>query len=319
LRASKRAGTLRRSKRWHVSPQRSVYPRPSCSPPSERLSFTITEAEGVGIPEVLMVDVESAPAQPRPAATVLVARDAEGEVEFLLAQRSASLRFMGGAHVFPGGGVQASDRSAEAVRITRVAALPWPGSIDPELDRAHVFACIRETLEEVGLLLGTAIATEQLVQLRTETRSDRDFAECLANLGLSLDLSALVPLIRWITPTSEPMRFDTRFYVARAPEDQHAEADARETVSLIWRSARAAIEEADRGVMRLSPPTRRTLQEIARVMSVSELLAKARAGSAPTVEPILRVIDGKRMILYPGDPDHPVASPALGGPLRSLF
>jgi hypothetical protein len=71
--------------------------------------------------------------------------------------------------------------------------------------------------------------------------------------------------------------------------------------------------------MRLSPPTRRTLQEIARVMSVSELLAKARAGSAPTVEPILRVIDGKRMILYPGDPDHPVASPALGGPLRSLF
>lgn len=266
-----------------------------------------------------MVDVDSPPATPRPAATVLIARDTDDGVEFLLGQRSASLRFMGGAHVFPGGGVQASDRSAAATRCVSVAALPWPGLADLEHDRAHVFACIRETLEEVGLLLGSAIATEQLVELRAETRSDRDFAECLAKRGLSLDLSTLVPLIRWITPQSEPVRFDTRFYVARAPEDQHAEADARETVGVIWRTPRAAIEDAERGVMRLSPPTRRTLQEIAHVSSVSELLARARAGTPPTIEPILRIIDGKRMILYPGDPDHPIPSPALGGPVRSLF
>lgn len=269
---------------------------------------------------MLKADDEHVPVAARPAATVLIARDADSEVEVLFGQRSANMRFMAGAHVFPGGAVHAGDQSSELARCVRVPAASWPGSADAELDRAHAFAGVRETLEEVGLLLGAGpISLAQLADLRAESRNDRDFAECLATLQITLDLSALTPLIRWITPKSEPIRFDTRFYVARAPEGQVAEADARETVGISWRSPRAAIADAERGLMRLSPPTRRTLQEIVDVTSVSELLAKARAGSAPTIEPVLRTIDGQRIILYPGDPDHPVRSPVLGGPSRSVF
>src|SRR5256885_1987249 len=93
-------------------------------------------------------------AQPRPAGTVLIARDAGREVEILLGKRSPNMRFMAGAHVFPGGAVHDSDRSAVLATRVRAGARAWPGSQDAELDRVHALAVIRETLEEVGLLLG---------------------------------------------------------------------------------------------------------------------------------------------------------------------
>jgi 8-oxo-dGTP pyrophosphatase MutT (NUDIX family) len=46
---------------------------------------------------------------PRMAATVILLRGASGSLEVLLAQRSPGARFMGGAWVFPGGGVNPAD------------------------------------------------------------------------------------------------------------------------------------------------------------------------------------------------------------------
>ena len=257
---------------------------------------------------------------PRPAGTVLIARDVGAAVEILLGKRHPNMRFMAGAHVFPGGSVHDNDRSPVLATRVRVGARAWPGSHDAELDRLHALAVIRETLEEVGLLLGCeVIAPNELTRLRDTVRAGADFGESLAAAGISLDLSVLTPLIRWITPRQEPIRFDTRFYVARAPDDQIADADPREVVELDWLTPTAAFEGAQAGRLRLSPPTRRTLEEVAAIPSVASLLEFAAKSHAPTIEPIFREIDGKRVILYPGDPDHPVPNPALRGPTRATF
>ncbi len=51
----------------------------------------------------------SAPVTPKPAASVLLLRDAEGGPELLYLRRNPELRFMGGFWVFPGGRIETSD------------------------------------------------------------------------------------------------------------------------------------------------------------------------------------------------------------------
>ena len=73
----------------------------------------------------------SAP-DPRPAATLVLLRDAPEGVEVALLQRSAHLGFARGMYVFPGGALDAADADLGD---------PW------------LVAAIRETFEECGVLL----------------------------------------------------------------------------------------------------------------------------------------------------------------------
>jgi 8-oxo-dGTP pyrophosphatase MutT (NUDIX family) len=70
---------------------------------------------------------------PRPAATVILLRGGESELEVLLVQRNPSARFMGGAWVFPGGAVDRGEGDGDA-------ALRAAG--------------VREVAEEAGIELG---------------------------------------------------------------------------------------------------------------------------------------------------------------------
>ncbi|MBE2318109.1 NUDIX hydrolase [Solirubrobacter sp. CPCC 204708] len=75
------------------------------------------------------------PTTPRQAATVLVVRGGAQRLEVLLAQRTPKARFMGGAWVFPGGAVDASeDHRAAALREVREEVgitLPDPAALVP--------------------------------------------------------------------------------------------------------------------------------------------------------------------------------------------
>jgi 8-oxo-dGTP pyrophosphatase MutT (NUDIX family) len=226
---------------------------------------------------------------------------------------------MGGAYVFPGGATQPSDRS-DVLLAQSHAPLAWPSENDPGLDFAHAVAAVRETFEEAGVLLGAgALDRAVLRTLRNRLLEGADFGELLAAAQVKLDLREVVPFMHWVTPVGEPKRFDTRFYVARAPEFQEAEVDARETVDLQWRSPRAAVAAAEQGSLVLSPPTRRTLHEIDDVESVDALLALGRASKTPRVQPIIQTVDGVRMIVFPGDPDHPSKQRLLKGATRIPF
>src|SRR6478752_2429270 len=83
------------------------------------------------------------PAQPIPAATLVVMRERDnGPPELLIVERSAAMRFAGGALVFPGGRVDPGDHALAALH---------GGDAD---DLAARIAAIRETIEEAGLAIG---------------------------------------------------------------------------------------------------------------------------------------------------------------------
>ncbi len=68
---------------------------------------------------------------PRLAATVIVLRGGEQQLEVLLAQRTPKARFMGGAWVFPGGAVTAEDgEGAAALRSAAVRELGEEAGIE---------------------------------------------------------------------------------------------------------------------------------------------------------------------------------------------
>src|SRR5674476_57242 len=100
-------------------------------------------------------------------------------------------------------------------------------------------AAIRETFEECGVLLArgqhSAAAARGMV-----------FSQAVRANQLTLRTADLVPWSRWITPVhsiTPGRRFDTRFFVLRAPADQAARHDDHETTDSVWLTPRQALEQ----------------------------------------------------------------------------
>lgn len=260
---------------------------------------------------------------PLPASTVVLLRDrADAGVEVFLVQRHGRMGFMGGMHVFPGGKLSEEDCSdAMRARVTTRAPLAdaWRDALDEHTAMGLAVAGIRETFEEAGVLLGGVPEELELAPLRQRLLEGEALARLLDEVGVSLELSELTPLSRWITPQLEPRRYDTRFYVARAPAEQRAEHDRLETVAGLWTSPQGALEKMATGDIRLAPPTERTLRSLLPHADVAAAIAWAAGRQPPSVEPILRVEEDQMVILYPGDPEHPDPEPAFEGPTRHVL
>jgi 8-oxo-dGTP pyrophosphatase MutT (NUDIX family) len=274
-----------------------------------------------------------APAPPRPAATVIVARDRPGaRYEVLMLLRNLRSDFVGGAYVFPGGAVDPEDATEDAaVRCSGLddrAASRTLGLDEGGL--AYWVACARELFEEAGLLLATGEAGEpldagdgalvaRLVEHRREVNEGtRRFLDVLAAEKLVLDATALSYFAHWITPVGPPRRYDTRFFVAAAPPGQVPLHDDKELVANTWVTPTEALERHQRGEMQLILPTIKNLEAIERFTSSAELLDAARqAASVPTIEPRI-VPDGNGMrILLPGDDDYDDTS-LVDAPARTV-
>jgi 8-oxo-dGTP pyrophosphatase MutT (NUDIX family) len=132
----------------------------------------------------------------------------------------------------------------------------------------------------------------------------RELAEEAGVAGI--DPEALVLYARWITPELIKTRFDTRFFVARAPDGARPRVDGSECVDLRWTTPRAAISAYARGDVALAFPTLKLLEGLVAFATVGELLAHARDLD---VQPVLpRVVPGgeKPRILLPGEPGYEV-------------
>lgn len=265
----------------------------------------------------------SAPVHAKPAATVILMRDAQEGVEIYLVQRPVSMGFMGGMHVLPGGKVCAGDTTAQMhARIDdadHASLQVWGEGIEQSEALQRAVAAIRETFEEAGVLLSPNAKSATLAPLRKRLLDGDDFAALLGEAQLTLQLASLVPLVRWITPESEPVRFDTSFYVARAPAGQEAEHDKRESTAGCWLSPAQAVAAAREKRIRLAPPTAHTLEGLLAVDSVDAALALAGSRPPPVVLPILRVLGREVVVLYPGDPEHPDKVPIIDGPTRRVL
>ncbi len=192
------------------------------------------------------------------------------------------------AFVFPGGAVDPSDRDDAS------AVLATPDRDELEATTLR-FAAIRELFEEAGILLATDSAgaaavldAERLDDLRRESMGEAPFGTVLARANLRADLQALTYYSNWVTPASEPIRFDAHFYLARAPEGQVAVADAVEVHDGVWLQPADALAAGERGEITLRFPTRKHLERLARFTDLDALFAHARARSVMPVRPVER-------------------------------
>jgi glyoxylase-like metal-dependent hydrolase (beta-lactamase superfamily II)/8-oxo-dGTP pyrophosphatase MutT (NUDIX family) len=253
---------------------------------------------------------------PRPAATLILVRDAADGMEVFMIRRTQSAVFMGGAHVFPGGGVDAGDASADL-------AAHCEGLDDAEASRllgiecgglAYWTAALRECFEEAGLLLAhdadgsyadlnDAQHVQAFEQWRESVRAGRaTLADLCREHKLRLAAGRLAYFSHWITQPGRPRRYDTRFFVAEAPAAQTASHDNSETVDHLWVRPAEALERHQRGEMQLVFPTIKTLESIAGFDDAAALMQFARAPrQMPTMAPRTAVGREGKKLLVPGD------------------
>src|SRR5215217_6198772 len=97
------------------------------------------------------------PAEPRPAATVILLRDTAAGPEVYLLRRQLTMAFAAGMTVFPGGRVDPTDSSiADSWSGPPPAEFAARLGCSAELAAAYVAAAVRETFEESGVLIDTA-------------------------------------------------------------------------------------------------------------------------------------------------------------------
>jgi 8-oxo-dGTP pyrophosphatase MutT (NUDIX family) len=261
---------------------------------------------------------------PHPAATVIVLRDGAAGPEVFLVRRHEGTRFMGGAHVFPGGRVDAGDYDAAgdadetwcdgiAEARSRLAGLA------PREAIAYHLAAARELFEEAGVLLARDEGTRyvslteadgraRFTRYRHEIHSGSQRLRALvAGEGLRLALDALVPFAHWVTPPVDVRRFDTRFFITRVPPDQTPAHDETETTDSAWITAGEAIARCGRLEIDLPPPTWTTLREIEMFGTVADVITWAQGRDIVRREPRFVEHDGRKMLLLAGDPLHPEA------------
>lgn len=120
----------------------------------------------------------------------------------------------------------------------------------------------------------------------------------------NLEPEALVEYSRWITPELIEIRFDTRFFVARAPAAARPRVDGEECVALRWTTPRAALDAYDREELPLVFPTLRHLEELSDFETVDALLAYAREREIVAVLPRVVLGADEPRVLLPGEPGY---------------
>jgi 8-oxo-dGTP pyrophosphatase MutT (NUDIX family) len=219
---------------------------------------------------------ETRPADAIDAASLILMRERpDGPPLILMVQRASSLVFAGGAYVFPGGRLDPEDRSAAEL---------YP-ALDPT-EAASRIAAVRETEEETGIVIGTAI-------------------------------EALVPFARWRPDFEQvPRRFDTRFYLASIEAPQEPKADGMETARAFWASAADMLERCAAGDGHAIFPTRRLLERLAGFGSFADAREQAERLPQQVISPWIETdAEGDRLCI-PTDAGYPVTSEPIAHALR---
>ena len=279
-----------------------------------------------------MLDLKSdrEPVATKDAATLVLVRAGGDGIEVFCVERNKQSRFMGGAIVFPGGKLDASDVLAEWTPLTTPPRLPTRGSIPFTSSDAHfrslAIAGARETLEEAAILHvhDGKVNQDELFALRKQLEALPDALRAfLSKRALRLDLGALHPFARWITPEAESRRFDARFFVAVVPEGQTGAHDERETMASFWASPAEILRRFEVSEVQLMPPTHRTIAMLADCTSTQAVLAMADSTCLEPICPRLvphKDSQGETMALVlPGDPEHAVREARAPGESRYVL
>ena len=239
-----------------------------------------------------------------PAATLILVRETgRGAPELLMVERAQDMAFAGGALVFPGGRIDAADKALAA-------------SLGLTADGAARIAAIRETIEETAVPAGLASPPrpEHCLEIQAALAAGREFADVSEQAGLELDPGALTPFARWVPKFHAKRRFDTLFFVARAPDpEREPSALAGECAGAFWITAAEVLRRDRNGEAQLIFPTRRTLERLAQHSSLDAILADARTHAVEPISPWVEEHGGERYITIPEGLGFPVTREKLEG------
>ncbi len=235
------------------------------------------------------------------AATVVLVRDGDRGPEVAMLRRRLESGFVPGAYVFPGGAVDAEDRDPRwanrCVGHDDTSASAVLGTVAGGL--AYWVAAIRECFEEAGLFLAHR-AGGRALDLTPDGGADADrfdehrrrvddghtaLFDVVEGEDLHLPVGDLHYFARWITPELAPRRYDTRFFVGRAPDDQVLRHDGDETIAALWVRPADALARNTAGDFELIRPTQHSLEILSHYPDADAVLAAAAAGSVGMERP----------------------------------
>jgi len=267
--------------------------------------------------------------KPKDAATIILIRPsrnaAKGVIEVLMVLRHPGNRFAADAYVFPGGAIDDQDCLASlepyctglnpntAAKI--ITDIPSPG-----LAQGAWIAAVRETFEEVGLLLAYD-SQKRLLSLTPESdkiaRFDRyrrqlndssiTLKDILEKERLVLATDRIFYYSHWITPELVPIRYDVRFFVAQAPPDQEPLHDGFELTDSLWITPQKALQANREGRFTMVLPTIVTMKELAQFRSAEDVIQSTYKKNVPK---ILTTLVKKDSTLVEAMPDGSIVGPA---------
>ena len=186
---------------------------------------------------------QAPPAPEMASATVLLLRDGEqGEegLEVLISQRAAASSFVPSMYVFPGGRVDAEDKTWLQHWQTLFPA-SWP-----QRTRSQALAAVRECFEEMGVLLaqdaaGLPLYAAAVAQL---DRQQPLFAQ-LQQRGWQPAVADLAWVCDRVPPASLGRAYHTAFFYAPMPAGQTVQPDMHEQLDAVWLPVRSASPQGD--------------------------------------------------------------------------
>jgi 8-oxo-dGTP pyrophosphatase MutT (NUDIX family)/GNAT superfamily N-acetyltransferase len=205
---------------------------------------------------------------PRSAVSVIPLRQGRAGLEAFVQHRAATMDFVPGAIVFPGGRVDPQDEPAGArldlpgrLLEEHLARLPHVARVGPGFLRTLLATGIRELAEETGAVVGA---------------------------------ERLLPWDNWVTPLESSRRFDVEFFLLPVDRDElrHTTTEASHSE---WLRVEDVVARAEVGELVLVPPTRTIVDELQALGSLEAVLALR-----PTVNPVRHDVTARR----PRPPGH---------------
>jgi hypothetical protein len=226
------------------------------------------------------------------ASTITIVRESKKipgqNFEVLLLLRHENNRFVPLNNVFPGGAMDDLDCSDDIVNcckgLTRTNACNIISDIEePEIAFGTWITGIRETFEESGLLFAYS-GNGDIVSFKKKEEKEKfnnyrkeiyekklSFYDMIKREGLIVATDKIFYNSHWITPPFLSIRYDTRFFIAIAPEMQDVMHDGFELTEHIWITPSKALKRHKEGTLKMVLPTVSTIKGLNKFYSIDEI------------------------------------------------